>query len=207
MHLADVYPMLEGRLRESGRLTWLQEDCARMAEPARYRPHPEGEWRRLKSIARLEVPAQHVAARLAAWRETEAERRDSPRKWVLSDEAIYALATRAPATRSDLAALAVLSREQMDRDAEALLACVQEGLAVDASALVTDLRELPEVKARMQRLQQVLRECAVAAGLPVTLIAPRADLEAIAREGDAADVPALVGWRRAVAGKALLAAL
>jgi ribonuclease D len=206
-HLARMYPVLESRLRETGRLSWLQEDCARMAEPERYRPHPESEWRRLKSIARLDVPSQHVAARLAAWRETEAERRDRPRKWVLSDEAIYALATRGPATRSDLAALAVLSREQVDRDAEALLACVQDGLAVDAPALVTDMRELPEVRARLQRLQQVLRDCAAAAGLPVTLIAPRADLEAIARDGEAADVPALAGWRREMAGDALLASL
>lgn len=206
-HLAQMYPVLEDRLRESGRLAWLQEDCARMTEPARYRPHPEGEWRRLKSLARLEARAQHVAARLAAWRETEAARRDRPRKWVLSDEAIYALATRGPATRDDIAALAVLSREQMDRDAGALLACVQEGLAVDAPALATDMRELPEVRARLQRLQPVLRDCAAAAGLPATLIAPRADLEAIARDAGAADVPALVGWRREVAGGALLASL
>ncbi|MCG3201757.1 MAG: Ribonuclease D [Gammaproteobacteria bacterium] len=206
-HLARMYPVLEGRLRESGRLAWLQEDCARMVEPARYRPHPEGEWRRLKSLARLEARAQHIAARLAAWRETEAARRDRPRKWVLSDEAVYALATRGPRTKADLAALEVLSPEQLARDAAALLACVQEDLAADAPALVRDLRELPEVKARLQRLQAVLRDCAAAVGLPMTLIAPRADLEAIAREGDAAGVPALAGWRRAVAGEALLANL
>jgi ribonuclease D len=69
------------------------------------------------------------------------------------------------------------------------------------------MRELPEVRARLQRLQQVLRDCAAAAGLPVTLIAPRADLEAIARDGEAADVPALAGWRRELAGDALLASL
>lgn len=206
-HLAQMYPVMEGRLRESGRLAWLQEDCARMAEPARFRPDPEGEWRRLKSLARLQARAQHVAARLAAWRETEAASRDRPRRWVLADEAIYALATRGPQTRKDLAALDVLARDQLDRDAEALLACVQEGLAVDAPALVRDLREMPEVKARLQRLQQVLRDRAAAVGLPVTLIAPRADLEAIARQGDSADVPALTGWRRVVAGEALLASL
>lgn len=206
-HLAQMYPVLEGRLRDTGRLAWLQEDCARMAEPARYRPHPEGEWRRLKSLARLPARAQHIAARLAAWREAEAARRDRPRRWVLSDEAVYALATRAPQTKQDLAALAVLPREQLDRDAGALLACVQEGLAVDAPALVSDMRATPQPKARLQRLQEVLRARAAALGLPMTLIAPRADLEAIAREGDAADVPVLTGWRRVVAGEALVASL
>ena len=204
-HLAKIYPMLETRLRDVGRLAWLQEDCARMADPARYRPHPESEWRRLKGLARLPVPAQHVAARLAAWREVMAGQLDRPRKWILSDDALYVLATRSPTTAQQLANLAVLSREQMDRHADALLLCVREGLAVEAPALMTDLREAPAVHARHQRLQQVLRQCATAAGLPPGLIAPRADLEAIARQGERADVPVFSGWRRTVAGEALLA--
>jgi ribonuclease D len=51
----------------------------------------------------------------------------------------------------------------------------------------------------------VLRDRAAAVALPASLIAPRADLEAIANLGDKADVPALYGWRREVAGEALLA--
>jgi ribonuclease D len=204
-HLATLYPRLEARLREVGRLAWLQEDCARMAQPEPYLPQPEKAWARLKSLPRMPVTAQHVAASLAAWREATAAKRDRPRRWVLSDEAIYALANARPETRARLEELAVLSAEQLQRDAAALLDSVQRGLAVEAPALATDLRDSPASMTRFTRLQQVLRDRAAAVALPASLIAPRADLEAIANLGDKADVPALCGWRREVAGEALLA--
>jgi ribonuclease D len=40
--------------------------------------------------------------------------------------------------------------------------------------------------------------------IPASLLAPRADIEAVALQGETAAVPLLSGWRREAAGEMLL---
>lgn len=209
-HLGRIYPQLLQQLSDRGRLVWLQEDCARMLVAEHYRPQPQLEWRRLKGLARLEVGAQHVAAELAAWRDVVAEQRDRPRKWMLSDDALYAIAERQPSSREQLAALSVLAPKQLERHTEALLACVERGRAVDAPALARDERDNTALKAKVQSLQQRVRELATKHGLPPGLLATRSELERIAAgasrdEVTGEELRALCGWRRELLGDALRA--
>lgn len=205
--LAAIYPVLRDRLQRVGRFDWLVEDCARMAEARHYQPQPEREWRRLKGLARLEPRAQHVAARLAAWRERVAVERDRPRRWILADEALYALAERLPETFDQIGALHVLPGKTLERHAEALLACVCEGPPEPPEPLARDERAEPDLKALLQRLREPVRAAAESLKLPPGLLAPRADLEALAAQGPSAEVPVLAGWRREVVGERLLALL
>lgn len=204
-YLAEVYPRLERELRERGRLDWLREDCAAQADPARYRVAPENEWKRLKGLARLEPVAQHVAASLAAWREVLAEQRDRPRRWILADEAVYALAERRPQTAQQLEHLNVLPPKSLERHGEALLALIAEAARIDAPPLVIDARADDAEKLRIKRLLERARAIANELNIPSSLLAPRADIEAIAAEGERASVALLRGWRREVAGAELLA--
>lgn len=206
-HLAAVQPRLERELIERGRLAWLQQDCAALADPARYRPSPDTEWKRLKGLARLDARAQHVAAGLAAWRETVAEQRDRPRRWILPDEAVYLLAERRPQTRAQLTQLQALPPKTLERHADTLLAVIDQASRLDAPPLVVDARPDEAEKARLKRLFDRARAIATELGIPASLLAPRADLEALAQHGDAAAVPLLRGWRRSVAGTELLTLL
>src|SRR5580704_14866327 len=94
-HLARLFPMLRGRLEESGRLPWVTEEMRAMTDPALYDVDPENAWKRLK-------PRKHAAKYLAvfkavaAWRERTAQQRDQPRGRILRDEAIDELAAQAP---------------------------------------------------------------------------------------------------------------
>jgi ribonuclease D len=202
-HLADVYPRLLNELESRGRLGWLREDCDAMTDPARYRPSPETEWKRLKGLVRMDAPAQHVAARLAAWRETIAEQRDRPRRWILPDEAIYLLAERRPQTLRQLGDLQALPPKSLDRHGETLLALIRQGAATDAPPLAVDTRADDAEKQRLKRLLERARAIATDLGIPSSLLAPRADIEALAALGDAAQIPLLRGWRREVAGAEL----
>lgn len=204
-YLAEVYQRLERELAARGRLEWLREDCAALADPARYQPTPELEWKRLKGLARMEPVAQHVAAKLAAWREQLAEQKDRPRRWILADEAVYALAERRPQTRTQLANLGVLPPKSLDRHAEALLALIDEGARVDAPALMRDPRAEEAEKARAKRLSERARAIANTLDIPASLLAARADLDALLSAGEHANVALLRGWRREVAGAELLA--
>jgi ribonuclease D len=73
-----------------------------LSDPAIYRLDPAEAWRRLK----LRSPKPRTLAalkELAAWRETEAQRRDLPRGRVIRDEALVELASHLPATQAQLA--------------------------------------------------------------------------------------------------------
>lgn len=203
-HLAELYPRLRDELVAAGRLTWLEEDCARLTDPQRYRNPPEEAWRRLKGIGRLEASAQRVAAELAGWRETVARERNRPRKWILEDEPLYRLAERRPASEEQLADLKLLPPKTLSRHGTALLEIIARARH-DAHPIAAEEPPLIDLqKARLQKLQEWLRQRATRLNIPASLLAPRADVEAIVRYGEAAGVPVLEGWRREVAGQELL---
>jgi ribonuclease D len=165
---------------------------------------PESAWERLKGLARLPATSQHVAAALAAWRERLAEARNRPRKWILADDALYRIAERLPTDRDQLAGLQMLPPKTLERHGAELLALVTAAREVRAPALAID-RQLDDAqKSRVSKLLNQVRETALALGIPASLLAPRADVEAVALLGEAAQVPLLSGWRRDVAGAALL---
>ena len=153
----------------------------------------------------MEAPAQHVAARLAAWREVLAEQRDRPRRWILPDEAIYLLAERRPQTLRQLGDLQALPPKSLDRHGQTLLDLIAQGAATDAPPLAVEARTDDAEKHKIKRLLERARAIATELGIPPSLLAPRADIEALATLGDQAPVPLLRGWRREVAGKELLA--
>lgn len=203
-YLADIYPRLREELVQAGRLAWLEEDCARVCDPEHYRTAPEDAWQRLKGLARLPAREQRIAATLTAWRETEAQARNRPRKWILDDDPVYRLAERKPQTMAQLEGLKVLPPKTLERHGKRLLELVAQGLAEPATPLATDDQLSTEQKARLKALQARLSDIATGLKLPPSFIAPRADMLALLLEGDRAQVPLLQGWRRQVAGGELL---
>lgn len=205
-HLAQLYPPLREELVARGRLAWLEAECARIADARRYRPDPASAWRGIKGLGRLPPDAQHVAARLAAWREEEALRRNRPRRWILDDAAICQMALRKPQGLAALAEVEGVSAKLVQRAGEALLALVHAPVP-DAPPLVAEARDTPAQKAQVQSLLDLLRERAQKEQVAPTLIATRNDIERLVREGPAAGIPLLSGWRRELLGEELLAKL
>ena len=95
-YLLRAWDELEKQLAALGRLSWLHEDCARtLAEP----PVADATavWSRLKGMHALSFPAACAALELVRWRERAAQRSDRPRRWLLDDDSLLALAARAAA--------------------------------------------------------------------------------------------------------------
>lgn len=203
-YLAELYPQLREELAACGRLDWLEEDCARLADPARYRVQPADAWRRLKGIVRLAPPAQATAVALADWRERLAQQRDRPRKWILDDDPLYRIAERRPQTPGQLADLRVLPPKTLEKHGAALLAVVAQAAGSTPPALLDEPPLDGAQKNLLKTLQDEVRRIAESLNVPPGLLGPRADLEALVRHDAAADVPVLAGWRRGVAGDALL---
>lgn len=195
-HLAALYPMLHQRLAEAGRLAWLAEDCARVCDPALYATPPENAWKRLKGLARMPVRAQHLAAALAAWRETEAQARNRPRKWIVEDDAIYRIAEREPADLPALQALGVLPPKTLEKHGETLLGVIAQA-KVGTQSLAEDGDLSPEQKSAFTQLQGRVRSAAERLNVPATYIGPKADLMEVVLRGPAAQAPLTRGWRAA----------
>ncbi len=207
IHLRPVYEKLHGLLKTNGRTAWLEEEMAVLTAPKTYRLLPETAWRRLKT--RSTGPRYLAILRaLAAWRESEAQRRDVPRNRVMRDEQLFDIAAHHPAGVEDLARTRGLSREfAQGRVGQAILKAVAEGQAVPAA-------DCPSVPPRPERpaglgpvvelLKVLLKMKCEDHEVAQKLVANTADLEAIAAD-DHAPVPALSGWRKDIFGQDALA--
>ncbi|MDE2487009.1 MAG: ribonuclease D [Alphaproteobacteria bacterium] len=203
-HLAKLYPMLRRRLEAEGRLGWVGDELASLADPANYDVDPENAWRRLK-------PRRHTTKYLAiyravaAWRERTAQMRDQPRGRILKDEAIDEIATQAPIDAEALDRLRSVPKGfSGSRFGPDLLASIREALKdPDGYAPVIERTRQPSSPAAgavVELLKVLLKARAEEAGVASKLIATVADLEQIAND-DEADTAALKGWRREAFGE------
>jgi ribonuclease D len=206
-HLRIVYEKLSGRLAKSGRSSWLEEEMAILTDPNTYRLSPDEAWARLKP--RSNSPKfLNVLRELAAWRETEAQRRNVPRNRILRDEALLEVAALLPQSIADLSRSRSVGKSVAEGAlGSVMIDVVARGLArpaSDAPALAERL-EVPQGRGPLIELLKVLLKLKSESNdVAQKLIANVADLEAIACS-DQADVPALKGWRLDVFGDDALA--
>jgi ribonuclease D len=156
-------------------------------------------WKRLKIRSR-DPRFLAVVQGLAAWRERTAQTRDLPRNRVLRDDLLLEVAAHRPATVDELR-----EHERVNLDRESMrgvVAVIQEAMALPRGELPS-LPPPPEIPRGIGPLVDMLRvllklRCEEA-DVAQRLVATSGDLEALAID-DAADIPALKGWRREIFG-------
>lgn len=205
-YLRDVYLKLRARLEREGRLAWVAEEMAALADPAAYRLAPEDAWLRLKPRSANRRYLGLLRA-VAAWREREAQRLNIPRGRVVKDETLLELAAQAPADVAGLVRVRGMPRALAEgRAGAALLAAIAEAKALPEEALPEpERREGAKPNPALLALLKVL----LAARCDEHRVAPRLvasaeELERLAAEEEP-DLPCLHGWRRRVFGEDALA--
>ncbi|MBY0421328.1 MAG: ribonuclease D [Parvularculaceae bacterium] len=202
-HLRDAYPLLTERLSKDGRNSWVDEEMQALSDPSLYRVEPEVAWQRLKmrGVRQNEIGP---IVKLAEWREQEAQARDVPRGRIIKDESLFELARLKPKTAEDLArARSLPTGFERSKSGQALLAAIAAGVAMPRSALPQidrDDNRAPAPPDVVDLLKVLLKNRCEKFGVAPRLVASAADVEAIAVD-DAAEVPALNGWRREVFGE------
>ncbi len=200
-HLRQIYEFLDGKLKESGRDRWVAEELAVLTNPDTYVTHPDEAWKRVKT--RSSSPRfLALVQTLSAFRETYAQTRNIPRNRVYKDDALVELASTKPQNMNDLGRSRLLLREARKGPiAEGILAAVQKGLSVPKEDLPkpdTSRDKLQVNPALADLLRVLLKAKTESSGVASKLIAPSAELDAIA--AGLRDVPALSGWRHEVFG-------
>ncbi len=206
-HLRGVYEKLSARLEKEGRLEWVAQEMAVLADPATYQPNPESMWERLRprtSNRRMLA----VLRAIAAWREREAQKSNIPRGRMLKDEALLEIAATAPDSVDALARMRGVTRGFAEgRMGAGLIAAIAEARALpdDQLPAVPNQRDGPKPSPALMSLLKVLlaAKCEQHHVAP-KLVASSEDIERLATEAEPA-IPALSGWRRDVFGADALA--
>ncbi|MGR3272075.1 ribonuclease D [Thalassococcus profundi] len=201
-HLRQIYEFLAEKLEQTGRHRWVAEEVALLTNPETYITRPEEAWKRIKT--RSSSPRFLAIVReLANFRERYAQDRNIPRSRVYKDDALVELASTKPQNHDDLGRSRLLLREARKGDiADGILAAVKTGLNLPKEDLpqVDTSRDKLQVNPALADLLRVLLKAKTeSAGVASKLIAPAADLDAIA--AGLRDVDALRGWRREVFGE------
>ncbi len=203
VHLAELYPRLRERLETKGRLAWVADEMAALADPAAYNLDPENAWRRLKP-RKFSARYLSVFQAVAAWRERTAQARDQVRSRLLKDEAIDEIAAQAPTDPAAFDRLRSVPKgfgggKFGAEVAEVVKAALQ---SAETRAPVVD-RPPPAAQAPgavVELLKVLLKARSEEANVAPKLIATVPELEKIAAS-DKADSPVLHGWRRELFGE------
>ena len=201
-HLRPVYRALIESIEKSGRMGWIADEMAKMADPAPYNPDPETAWQRLK-IRSGKPKFLAVLQQIAAFREREARKRDIPRNRILRDDVLMDIAAHAPTTPQELARTRTFNTQVANgRLGQEIIKVVKKGLSLPKDAAPRlppneDKRDAPGPIVEL--LKVLLKIRSEEENVAARLIATAADIDSIALDDDA-DVPALSGWRRDLFG-------
>lgn len=206
VYLPRLYRMMTKELTEKGRLTWLDHDFEELVDPARYEQDPRERYRRLKRGNQLTLQQLSAAREVAAWRETEAQRRNIPRKWVLTDEQIVEACKREARTIDELFMVRGMREKLSTRDARKVVSLLKSGLDLPEHAWPEPdrpSRNEPNVDAQIDLMNALVRLRSKENGIAMQTLASHAELSQVAR-GHHEGVDVLKGWRRALIGEELL---
>lgn len=199
-YLGPLYEHLGGELEAAGRLDWLWEETSRLPEIVARAADPADAALRVKGAATLPGPAGARARALALWRERTAMQCDTPRGWLLRDDALQALAQRNPASLEALATIPGLAPGTVRRLGGEILAVLAGAGNADPPP-PEQWRLSAEGRVVLGELQKRVEACAAEVKIAPALLATRRELEALIL----GEVPArlMSGWRAGVIGEAL----
>ena len=204
-YLGVVYGLLCEEIKLKSRDSWLKDDFIQLADVTRYQIDPEKSWQQVKGLDKLASNKLVYAQALASWREKYAQKINKPKRWVIKDDVLLAIAN-GPATNNDDLDAAGLTEKNRNRFGDEWLNLLQQAATIPEEQhpirqrferLTNEQRKLG--KQLMTALQTIGAEQQIDPGL----LATRKTInQLVAGERD---VAVLQGWRNDVAGKKLLA--
>ena len=205
IYLAEMYPKLLAQLEERGRASWLEDENSKLVDPATYHTEPDDAWKRIK-VRNMKPAALRRMMHLAAWRETEAQKRDLPRNRILRDETILDLAGSNPSSTDEFGKIRNFPGGSNGKLARPVLEVLHTVEAMPDSTL-------PEAKSEARTSETASSRDGTAPRPAEThhrcrriaprLVASADELEALALD-DEAPIRAQSGWRHEVFGAAAL---
>lgn len=205
VYLPRMYKSMIKQLKQKRRLGWLQDDFAELSNPANYEEDVRERFRRLKRGGALNRKQLSAAREVAAWREDTAQKRNLPRKWVLTDEQIVEACKRESRTIDDLFMVRGIRDKLNTRDARVVVDLMCKGMDLPEEEWPEPQRggkSERNVDVEVDLMMAIARVRARENDVALQALVSHADLERLAR-GYTENVEVLRGWRRNLVGKEL----
>lgn len=211
-YLIAIADRLKDELVAGGRIEWIADEMAYLEDPALYRSPPEEAWRRVSGRGGLSGKQLATLREVAAWREEAAERRNIPRGWVVKDQSLVEVARRAPDSVAALKSIRGFPAKEAERSFSEIAAAIER--ARSAEPISPKKRPSRTAITRARTLSgladAIVRSRAEQAGIATELVATRSEMEALLIDAfngrvDENDNRLLQGWRRSLAGDAVVA--
>jgi ribonuclease D len=202
-HLREVYEKLSARLLVDGRMDWVGQEMAALADPNTYRVDPERAFERIKLRTRNRRQLALIRA-IAAWREREAQRVNIPRQRLIKDEQIPEIAALAPETPDALIRIRGISAGFANgKSGASLLEVIAATKALPEEQEPRAERPGPPDRpspALVSLLKVLLNARAEQNNVAARLVASGEDIEALVLD-ETAENPILQGWRATMFGE------
>ena len=91
-YLLPNYNNLTKELKNKGKLDWAEEEVELLLNKDTFKPNFRMILKKTKGISKISHQNQENAFRLILWRESTAQQKNKPRRWIMSDEALIAYA-------------------------------------------------------------------------------------------------------------------
>ncbi len=197
-HLAALRTSLLDTLAAKGRLAWLEEELAALANADALRVDPEDAWRKIKGLPSLDPGRQKLAQALAAWRERRAVERNRPRGWILDDVVLREIVVRLPRARPRRSRPCRRCRNPWSASAatNCWRWCARRDLPDPPPPLPRRERPDPELLALVKRLADIAADVAKELEINTEVLATRRELEKLAAGTPRCEPAARLACRR-----------
>ena len=215
-HLKKIDSTQQAKLKQLGRLDWIEAETDRFLQSI-----DEAEkmdcWLRISGIHKLSAKERAILKKLASWRDTEASTTNKPLRRVMRDDLLVELARRKPHSANELSATRGMEQSRFKRHTDALLDCIEAGIA-------TPKNEMPMLPAGIRNrkaseehtlgrlLGVALTNRCAEAGVSMSLVGTTSDLRDFVRwhtekgtpKSNGDQLPKLAsGWRAELCGDLL----
>lgn len=211
-YLLGAAAELKRRLVKQGRDTWVIEELAALESRDAFVLDLDEVYKRVGGRGSLTGKQLGVLREVAKWRETEAQRRDTPRGWVIKDPTLIEIARRAPTSVGALTKVRGLNPREAERFGSDILVAIERGLSGAEIKTPKAPPRTAQVRARVLSgpADAIVRSRCEAANIATELVSTRGELEAVLADisAGATDLSRhrmMRGWRKELAGDHVVA--
>lgn len=211
-YLLPLHDQLQKELQQENRIEWALVEMGKYSNESTYHPSVDNSIRRVKRSGSLDGRGLALLRHLYLWREREAQRRDRPRRRILSDELLVEISRRAPKDLDSLSDIRGLDSRDVRRSGKEILEAVKIGVDTDRKdyPVVLKRRRLePREEAALELVTSALRALCRAERIAPPLVGKSDDVEDLLRQYWAGEIDPdahklMCGWRGELFGKKLL---
>lgn len=210
--LFPLYQQLQDELIAKGRRAWLDEEQEILTQESTYRIDKREVFWRVKGSNRLKPKQLAVLRELADWRESEAQRKDIPRRRIFGDDSLVDIAKRDKLTFETFQRMRGITDGMVRRFGETIIKAWQKGIdcnEADWPQLHRRHHHSEGTELRQEMLDTLLRLRAEEESIAANILASQSELGDLAswgrkRSGEPPELALLHGWRRELVGNDML---